>query len=646
MLPFTAWLMMINLLTSLFDLADRQMIVHCSAGNALAEVGNYRSSRIVPLLLASVTAMIAAVATPHLACDWEAGRRGRVSAQMNLLLKVLAAALTAGAVLVLAAAPLLFQIAFRGKYAGGLAVMPWTLIYCIWFGLTIVAQKYLWCAERAGLVGLALLLGLAVNVGLNLLLLPRLGLLGAVLATAAANFVALMVVVAISRRLGFRVDLGTWVALLLPAGRLPGTLDRRAGAGGRRPRRGRSPTGSCRATRSGCWPPASSSTWRSSRRCCRGGAARGRKADMTRPRVIHLASLGRAAPPGRPLGRPLVAQRRDHAHPPRRADRPLDGAFRPRARFRALVVEHEGQWLAALPLLGRRIARILPAGATVGNPWSTCADLLWDTARTADAEIGDVLAEAMARLPWQLLWLDGAALDAPQWRAMQFALDRAGTTAVCRRRWLTGRLPIDQHWPACQERWSSRHRRNLARGLERLAAAGDATFEVADHLGAAGSRAPLREAFAVEDAGWKGAAGTSVLHTPGMFDFFLRQARQLAHWGQLALAVLRCDGRPVAFSYGLAAKGVFHSWKVGYDARYADCSPGQLLRYHLIEWLHADGRYEALDFCGPLNEAQARWRPDTYTVGRLIVAPRRWLRRWALRAYACCRPAHARVAPP
>ena len=71
---------------------------------------------------------------------------------MNLMLKVLAAALTAGSVVVLAAAPLLFQVAFRGKYAGGLAVMPWTLIYCTWFGLTIVAQKYLWCAERAGLV--------------------------------------------------------------------------------------------------------------------------------------------------------------------------------------------------------------------------------------------------------------------------------------------------------------------------------------------------------------------------------------------------------------------------------------------------------------------------------------------------------------
>ena len=217
LLPFAVWLMMINMLTTLFDLADRQMIIHCSAGDALAEVGNYRSSRVVPLLLASVTAMIAGVATPHLSFDWEAGRRARVSDQLNLLLKVLAAGLTLAGVLILAAAPWLFQVAFRGKYAGGLAVMPWTLIYCTWFGLAIVAQKYLWCAERAGRVSVALVVGLAINVALNLALLPRLGLLGAVLATAAAHFTALMLIMTMSSRLGFRVDRGTWAALLLPA---------------------------------------------------------------------------------------------------------------------------------------------------------------------------------------------------------------------------------------------------------------------------------------------------------------------------------------------------------------------------------------------------------------------------------------------
>ncbi len=359
---------------------------------------------------------------------------------------------------------------------------------------------------------------------------------------------------------------------------------------------------------------------------------------MTRPRVIHVASLAelrrqaaawddlwwRSGVSMPTLRAELIALWMEH--------------FAPQARFHALVVEDQGQWVAALPLVGRRVAGLLPAGATVGNPWSTCAELLWDAARTADAGIGDVLVEAMARLPWKLLWLEGVAVDAPQWRALGEALGRAGTTAVCRRRWLTARLPIDQHWSACQERWSSRHRRNLARGLGRLAASGEVNFEVLDHLAPDEVEHALGEALAVEDAGWKGRAGTSVLRTPGMFDFFLRQARQLAQWNQLALVVLRSGGRAAAFSYALAAKGVFHSWKVGYDARYADCSPGQLLRYRLIEWLHADGHYAALDFTGPLSEAQARWRPDTYMVGRLMVAPRRWLERWALQAYAYCRP--------
>jgi polysaccharide transporter, PST family len=218
--PFALWIMATNFLSNLFDVIDRYMIVHCSAGTAaeaLAEVGNYRSSRVVPLLLASITAMIATVATPHLSHDWECGRRGRVSARLNLLLKLLGGGLTAAAVLVLWVAPLLFQFGFRGKFAGGLAVLPWTLTYCTWCGLAVVAQKYLWCAEKAHLVGVPIILGLIANVALNFLLMPRLGLQGAVLATAAANLVALALIMLVSRRAGFAVDRGAWIMLALPA---------------------------------------------------------------------------------------------------------------------------------------------------------------------------------------------------------------------------------------------------------------------------------------------------------------------------------------------------------------------------------------------------------------------------------------------
>ena len=219
LLPFAAWMMLINLMWNLFDVVDRYMIIHYSTGTsaeALIEVGNYRSSRVLPLLLASLTAMIAGVVLPHFSHDWEAGRRNRVSERLNLLLKVWAWVLTAAAASALLIAPLLFQIAFEGKFAAGFGVLRWTLVYCAWFGLTMLVQTYLWCAEKANLASLVALIGVVINVVLNCLLLPRLGLLGAVLATTAANFAALILMVALSCRLGFRVHRGTLVMLVLP----------------------------------------------------------------------------------------------------------------------------------------------------------------------------------------------------------------------------------------------------------------------------------------------------------------------------------------------------------------------------------------------------------------------------------------------
>jgi len=217
--PFAGWILLINLLTNLFEIADRYMIVHFYPGTAaetIAQVGNYHSSRIVPLLLVSIAAMLGTMITPHLSYRWEAGQRGEVCTQLRLFLKLLATGLTAAGVAVMFAAPLLFGVAFKGKFSDGLLVLPWTLTYCIWFGISMVAQTYLWCAERARLASVALLIGLGVNVGLNLLLLPRMGLLGAVLATTAANFVALVLILSFNRMLGFHVDRGLWVVLAAP----------------------------------------------------------------------------------------------------------------------------------------------------------------------------------------------------------------------------------------------------------------------------------------------------------------------------------------------------------------------------------------------------------------------------------------------
>ena len=55
--------------------------------------------------------------------------------------------------------------------------------------------------------------------------------------------------------------------------------------------------------------------------------------------------------------------------------------------------------------------------------------------------------------------------------------------------------------------------------------------------------------------------------------------------------------------------------------------------WKILEQLHAQGNWKAIDCIGPMTEATSRWRPSTYTIGRMAIAPRKLLGRIALQAY-------------
>jgi O-antigen/teichoic acid export membrane protein len=156
------------------------------------------------------------VVLPHLTYDWEMGMREAVCRRLNFVLKAVALLMLGGGVCVLVLAPAIFGVAFQGKYDGGLAVLPMTLTYCTFHGIAIVAMTYLWCAERGGLSVVPMGAALIVNTALNLLLVPRLGLAGAVMGTTAGNVVCLAVALFLSHRVGMRFDAGTLVLCGLP----------------------------------------------------------------------------------------------------------------------------------------------------------------------------------------------------------------------------------------------------------------------------------------------------------------------------------------------------------------------------------------------------------------------------------------------
>jgi O-antigen/teichoic acid export membrane protein len=95
-------------------------------------------------------------------------------------------------------------------------VLPFALAGCVWFGIIATAQNYLWCAEKARLGCVPILAGVLLNIGLNLILLPRFGLVGAVSASAAANLTALAFTYLLGTRCGLKFDSGVAIVLALP----------------------------------------------------------------------------------------------------------------------------------------------------------------------------------------------------------------------------------------------------------------------------------------------------------------------------------------------------------------------------------------------------------------------------------------------
>lgn len=231
LLRFAIWVWVANLLSNLFSIVDRYMIVHFSGmdnAEALAQVGNYHASLIVPILFVSVSELLSGVILPYLSHDWEAGRKEAVRQRVNLLIKITSLGLLAAGVVVLWTAPWLFGVAFDGKYDSGIDVLPWTLTYCVFYSLMSIALTYLWCVERTRLCSLPLGIGLVANIGLNFWLLPIYGLLGAVIATTLATIVALASLLFIELKNGMTFHRGTLLLAAVPIalcmGVVPATL--------------------------------------------------------------------------------------------------------------------------------------------------------------------------------------------------------------------------------------------------------------------------------------------------------------------------------------------------------------------------------------------------------------------------------------
>jgi len=161
-------------------------------------------------------------------------------------------------------------------------------------------------------------------------------------------------------------------------------------------------------------------------------------------------------------------------------------------------------------------------------------------------------------------------------------------------------IPLDPSWVRPVEHFNTRRRSDLRRMRRKAEAIGEIEFKIL-------SPAPenvdtlLGQAIAVEAEGWKARSGTAIAHNRRQELFFRRYAQLASQEGILRICFMKIGGEFAAMQIAVECDNGFWLLKIGYDERFAKCSPGNLLLLETVRYAAANGlaRFEFLGKSAP-----------------------------------------------
>jgi CelD/BcsL family acetyltransferase involved in cellulose biosynthesis len=130
----------------------------------------------------------------------------------------------------------------------------------------------------------------------------------------------------------------------------------------------------------------------------------------------------------------------------------------------------------------------------------------------------------------------------------------------------------------------------------------------------------LDEMFTLEAAGWKGREGSAILSCPRETLFYRSLAFAAAEAGALRIALLREEGRLIAYEYCIVGGATVFAMKVGYDENRRRLQPGHMAALMNIRDVCADGGLAWYDMLGNsmrLAAYKRRFATDYRTVSRI-----------------------------
>ena len=173
--------------------------------------------------------------------------------------------------------------------------------------------------------------------------------------------------------------------------------------------------------------------------------------------------------------------------------------------------------------------------------------------------------------------------------------------------WASERSPFvsfDGSWDAYFQALGHNHKRNVGKALRRLQRMGDVRLEMVSSPEEV--RGALAEGMRIEALAWKESAGTAMVSRDDVHAFYETFGREAAEAGLLRLFFLVCDGRRIAFSYGLLLRRTIFVLKGGYDPEFGRFSPYHVL-YSLVFQYAFEHGIERYEFLGNDEPFKMKW---------------------------------------
>jgi CelD/BcsL family acetyltransferase involved in cellulose biosynthesis len=271
-----------------------------------------------------------------------------------------------------------------------------------------------------------------------------------------------------------------------------------------------------------------------------------------------------------------------------------------------------GELVALAPLVKKRqygICRLFLAG--VGELYEPM-DLAWSDERALERMIAS-LARGGSPLVFERMVADSLSI-----KKLKRAY-RGRAIVIIRPQASCPYIALDETWLEPETHLNAGRRGDLRRARRKAEELGPVTTEI---------RTPdlndlaqlLDTAFEVEASSWKGEAGTALVHDAHRAAFYRQYAEAACEEGILRICFLRIGDRVAAMQLAIEDESGFWLLKVGYDARFARCSPGALLMRDTIRYA-AEAGLKSYEFLGRAETWTQVWTATEHACVSVRVYP-------------------------